>query len=152
MHVKARGSFFGFLKHTLGYCQSIDGDYVSFGHPIPVGSKKVVRRLTLVNFSSEAINVDWTICNLVPGRIYADLDIDVQGDGKVLVTTTETDVANIQDPFKILTEHSLVESHVKTVVMIEFYPKEVGTFRGCVSARSGEFIHTLDLIASVCEQ
>ena len=67
MHVKARGSFFGFLKHTLGYTEGTDRDYVSFGHPVPVGSKKVIRRLTLVNFSSEAISVE------LKQRLYRDL-------------------------------------------------------------------------------
>ena len=80
------------------------------------------------------------------------MDIDVQEDGKVVVTTTETPIANIQDPFRILTEHSVVESHGKTVVVIEFDPKEAGTFRGCVAARSGEFIHELDLIATCIEE
>lgn len=149
LHVKALGSFFGFQKHTLGYSEGVDGAFMSFGASIHQSLNKVIRRLTLENFSSEAITVEWTLENLVPGRNYASLDIDVELDGSVQVRIDETPEASLQDPFRILTERSVIESHGKTVVVIEFVPRDVGTFRGLVTARSGEFAHTLGLFANV---
>jgi hypothetical protein len=147
MHVKALGSFFGFMKHTLGYTQDVDGDYVSFGDRLLAG-EKVIRRLTLENFSSEAIKVTWTLANFVKGREYAKLDLDIQDDGSVIVLVEETEEAQKQDPFRLLAEQTVVESHGKTVVVVEFVGKEAGVFRGCVAAKSGEFIRTLGLYAN----
>jgi hypothetical protein len=152
MHVKARGSFFGFLKQTLGYCQNVDGDWVSFGKEIKVGGPKVIRRLTLINFSSDSIEVEWSISNLVKNRIYASLGLEIDDEGGVMVSINEAENANVQYPFRLLTERSVVESHGKTVVVIEFDPENVGEFRGCVAARSGEFIHMVDLIAVCVEE
>ena len=149
MHVKALGSYFGFQKHTLGYNQSVDGDYISFGEKIKLNSSKVIRRLTLENFSSESITVDWTISNFVKGRHYVNVDLDMNEDGTVSLNITPTPDASLEDPFKLSTTQSIIESHGKANIIIEFTPKEVGTFKGCVSARSGEFLHTLDLYA-VC--
>lgn len=149
MHVKALGSFFGFKKHTLGYTLDSDGDFVSFGDEIKVSNKKVIRRLTLVNFSSEAITVDWSISNFVKGRKYATVGFDINDDGYVTLDIQETNDANKQDPFKLLTSKSIIESQGKTVVVVEFNPENVGEFGGCVAARSGEFIHTLGLHAIV---
>ena len=149
LHVKALGSFFGFQKHTLGYTPCLDGDYVSFGANIKQSENKVIRRLTLENFSSEPITVEWDLENLVPGRTYADLNIDVNFDGTVQVQVEENPDANLRDPFTILCDRSSVESHGKTVVVLEFVPRERGTFRGLVTARSGEFALTLGLLATV---
>jgi hypothetical protein len=77
LHVKALGSFFGFQKHILGYMSDVDGDYVTFGQNIPAHDTNVIRRLTLENFSSEAITVDWSIANFVRNRRYADLELNV---------------------------------------------------------------------------
>jgi hypothetical protein len=149
LHVKALGSFFGFQKHTLGYTESLDGDFISFGEDITVGSEKVIRRLTLANFSSEPIPVDWSISNLVRGRQYATMDVDVEEDGSVNVRIEETEEANLQTPFHLVSSRTIVESHGKTVVVVEFLPADVGVFAGCVAARSGEFIHTVRLRACV---
>ena len=149
MHVKALGSFFGFQTHTLGYTKGVDSDFVSFGANIEQSDQKIIRRLTLQNFSAEAITVDWSLENLVVGRTYADLDINVELDGTVKVNITETPDASLQDPFSLTTERSVVEAHNKTVIVVEFIPKEVGTFRGLITAKSGEFAHTLGLFANV---
>lgn len=149
MHVKALGSFFGFQKHTLGYTVDCDGDFISFGEEIKVSNKKVIRRLTLVNFSSESITVDWSISNFVKGRKYANVSLDIDDDGLVTLDINETEDANKQDPFKLLTSKSIIESHGKAVVVVEFNPEKVGEYGGCVAARSGEFIHTLGLHAIV---
>jgi hypothetical protein len=147
MRVKALGSFFGFMKHTLGYTQDLDGDFVTFGDRVVAG-EKVIRRLTLENFSSEPIKVNWTLANFVKGREYAKLDLDIQDDGSVVVSVEETEDASKQDPFWFLAEETMVESHGKTVVVVEFIGKESGVFRGCVAAKSGEFIRTLGLYAN----
>jgi hypothetical protein len=149
LHVKALGSFFGFQKHTLGYTTDLGGDYVSFGKNIQVGSEKVIRRLALANFSSEAITIDWSLANFVKGRRYATLEIGVQDNGEVEVTVDQTEDANVDRPFRLLTSRTVVESHGKTVVILEFTPEFGGTFSGCVAARSGEFIHTVALLAVV---
>ena len=149
MHVKALGSFFGFQKHTLGYTQGVDSDFVSFGANIEKSDKKVIRRITLQNFSAEAITVDWMLENLVEGRNYADIDFDIQVDGSVNISITETPEASLQDPYSLGTQRTIVPSHDKTVVVVEFVPREVGTFRGLLTARSGEFSHTLGLFANV---
>jgi hypothetical protein len=149
LHVKARGSFFDFQKHTLGFRETVDGNTVSFGTEIKVGSGKVIRRLGLVNFSSEAISVAWSISNFVRGRQYATLAFDMDDEGHVKVGVNQTGEANVQAPFKLLTEKSLIESHGKTVIIVEFSPEAIGPFGGCVAARSGEFIHMVDLEA-VC--
>jgi hypothetical protein len=149
LHVKAMGSFFAFQKHTLGYTTSLDGDYISFGQGIKVGGEKVIRRLALANFSSEPIPVDWSISNLVKGRKYANLDVDVEEDGSVKVVIDEAENANDQQPFHLVTSRTIVESHGKTMVIVDFEPTEVGTFGACVAARSGEFMHTVGLTACV---
>ena len=149
MHVKALGSFFGFQKHTLGYTVNSDGDFISFGEEIKASNKKLIRRLTLVNFSSESITVDWSISNCVKGRKYVTIGLDINDDGFVILDIKETKDANKQDPFKLLTSKSVIESHGKAVVVVEFNPENVGEFNGCVAARSGEFIHMLGLHAIV---
>ena len=152
MHVKALGSFYGFKKHTLGYTPDVDGDFVSFGEDIHLSqTPKVIRRLTLVNFSSESIHVYWSISNFVKGRKYANVLLDLDEEGKVLLDIQESTDANIQSPYRLLTSESIIESQGKTVVVVEFTPKEPGIYRGCVAARSGEFIHTLGLYAHVFE-
>lgn len=152
MHVKALGSFFGFKKHTLGYTIDEDnGDYVTFGEEIKVGNKKLIRRLTLENFSSESITVYWTLSNFVRGRKYANLNMTIEDNGNVVLSVAETSDANKQDPFSLQTSKSVIESHGKTVVVIEFDPKNVGEFNGCVAAQSSEFIHALGLHAVVIE-
>jgi hypothetical protein len=148
-HVKALGSFFAFQKHTLGYRTSPKGDYITFGEAIPKNSEPVIRRITLANFSSETIEVDWTIANLVKGRRYADLAIRIMDNGDVTVTVDETAEANVQDPFHMACSRTTVEKHGKTIVIVEFIPKEAGTFAGCLVARRGEFIHTVGLTATV---
>lgn len=150
LHVKALGSFFGFMKHTLGYEIGNDGDFVSFGKKIKVGSQKVVRRITLENFSSDEITVSWSLVNLVKGRHYVDVALDVDDSGFTKIDVTTTAECELMEPFKLLTEKTVIESHSKTVVIVEFTPSEVGEFRGCVAAKSGEFVHTLDLVAIVC--
>jgi hypothetical protein len=55
----------------------------------------------------------------------------------------------VQEPFRLLTEQTLIDSHGKTVVIVEFTPGEPGVYNGCVAARSGEFIHTLGICAIV---
>ncbi|OHT05331.1 hypothetical protein TRFO_26965 [Tritrichomonas foetus] len=147
MHVKALGSFFGFQKHTLGYIAGVDGDLVTFGNKIPLGTEKVVRRLTLENFSSEEIVVDWSIVNFVKGRRYTNVDLDICDNGLIQLNIVPTEEATLQDPFKLLTQRTVIESHGKTVVVVEFTPNSEGEFRGCVAARSGEFTHTIDLLA-----
>lgn len=149
MHVKALGSFFGFKKHTLGYTEDVDGDFVSFGNEIKVGQKKLIRRLTLVNFSSEAITVYWSISNFVKGRKYMDVNLGIDADGFVTINAQETADANKQDPFKLLASKSVIESQGKTVVVVEFNPENIGEFKGCIAARSSEFMHTLGLHAIV---
>lgn len=149
MHVKALGSFFGFQKHTLGYTISMDGDYISFGNAVKIDQGKVIRRLTLENFSSEPIEVNWSLSNFVKGRHYADVDFQVQRSGKITVSIDETPEANVQDPFHILTDQCLIESHGKAIVVVEFTPKEPGVYRGCVAAKSGEFIHSVGLFAEI---
>jgi hypothetical protein len=152
LHVKALGSFFGFQKHILGYVSDVDGDYITFGQNIPLSERTVIRRLTLENFSSEAITVDWSISNFVKNRHYADLALDVGNDGKVSCQITEAGGANRQEPFRLLSEQTVIESHGKTVVIVEFTPKEFGEFRGCVAARSGEFMHTVGICATVPQE
>jgi hypothetical protein len=152
LHVKALGSFFGFQKHTLGYVSSLGHDHISFGKDIPLGTDKVIRRLALANFSSEAITIEWSIANFVKGRQYATLDLTVADNGFINVNVDETPNANDQDPFRLLTDRTLVESHGKTVIVVEFLPTAPGTFMGCVAARSGEFIHTVGLLAVVPTQ
>jgi hypothetical protein len=137
LHVKAMGSFFAFLKHTLGYTTSLDGDFISFGTEIPLGSEKVIRRLALANFSSEPIPVDWRIANFAKGRNYATLDVVVDGDGSVQVIIDETEDANLQQPFHLVTSRTIVESHGKTNVIVEFEPTAVGVFRACVAPGAG---------------
>jgi hypothetical protein len=149
LHVKAMGSFFGFQKHTLGYTAHVGGDFVSFGVNLTKGTETVVRRLALENFSSEPINVDRSIANFVKGRDYATLDLDIADDGRVAVTVAETEDANEQSPFRLITSQTIVDAHGKTVVVVEFSPKDLGSFAGCVAARSGEFTHTVGLSAVV---
>jgi hypothetical protein len=149
MHVKAMGSFFGFQKHTLGYTTRVDGDFVSFGSNLAKGTERVIRMLALENFSSEPINVDWSIANLIKGRDYASLDLDIADDGRVAVRVAETENANEQSPFRLMMSQTIVDAHGKTVVVVEFSPKDVGSFAGCVAARSGEFTHTVGLTAVV---
>ena len=149
LHVKALGSFFGFQKHTLGYTSDPSQDYVSFGTRIAASDKPLIRRLTLVNFSSEAIEVEWSLANYVKGRKYADVSLSITDDGNVDLSITETPEANMQSPFKLETQKTVIESHGRTVVEIEFDPSQRGEFSGCISARSGEFIHTLGLKAIV---
>jgi hypothetical protein len=149
LHVKALGSFFGFQKHTLGYTESLDGDFISFGDNIQVSNEKLIRRLTLANFSSESIPVDWSISNFVKGRQYVLLDVDVEDDGSVNVKIEETREANEQSPFHLVSSRTIVQSHGKTVVIVEFTPSDAGVFAGCVAARSGEFTHTVGLRARV---
>jgi hypothetical protein len=149
LHVKAMGSFFGFQKHTLGYTRRIDGDFVSFGDGLKRNTNPIVRRVALENFSSEAIAVDWSLANFVKGRQYATLDLEVGDHGKVAVNVSETEEADVQSPFKLLTNRTVVEAHGKTVVIIEFVPSELGEFAGCAAARSGEFTHVVGLRAVV---
>jgi hypothetical protein len=149
LHVKALGSFFSFQKHILGYVSSPSGDYVTFGLNTQVSDRPIIRRLSLENFSSEPILVNWTIANFVKGRKYANLGMRVGNDGLVSVEITEAEDANLQSPFRLLNQETVVESHGKAVVVVEFIPTEVGEFRGCVAARSGEFTHTLELVAIV---
>jgi hypothetical protein len=105
--------------------------------------------LALENFSSDAITIDWSIANLVKGRLYATLDFEILEDGKLNVLIGETENANVQEPFRLLSEQTIIRSHGKTVVVVEFWPKEIGAFAGCVAARSGEFIQTVGLSATV---
>jgi hypothetical protein len=149
LHVKAKGSFFDFQKHTLGFRESGDGNLISFGTEIKFGMGKVIRRLGILNFSSEAITVDWTIANYVHRKQYASLEVAVNEDGTVGVDITERPDADIQYPFRLLTERSMIESHGKTIIVVEFTPPSPGRFAGCVAARSGEFIHMVDLEAIV---
>ena len=151
VHVKALGSFFGFMKHTLGYEIGKDGDFVSFGNKIKVGSQKVIRRITLENFSSDEITVNWSLVNLVKGRHYVDVKLDINDSGFAKIDVVPTEEGEIMEPFKILTDKTIIESHSKTVVIVEFTPNEVGEFKGCIAAKSGEFTHALDLIAVVCD-
>lgn len=151
MHVKALGSFFGFMKHTLGYTIGKDGDFVSFGNKIKVGSEKVIRRITLENFSSDEITVDWSIANFVKGRHYVDVKLDVDDSGLAKIEAVPTEEGAVMDPFKLLSEKTIIEAHNKTVVVVEFTPDKVGEFRGCIAAKSGEFTHSLDLLAIVCD-
>jgi hypothetical protein len=149
LHVKARGSYFGFQKHTLGYQQSISGDTICFGEAIIAGSETMIRRISLVNYSSAAITVDWSISNFVKGRDYADLEFTVLDDGDVHLEVIPSPEADRQWPFHMTTTRTEIASHGVTVVIVAFDPKEIGEFGGCVAARSGEFIHSLDLKAIV---
>jgi hypothetical protein len=67
----------------------------------------------------------------------------------VEVEVKATENADVQDPFRLLTNKTVIESHGKTVVIVEFTPNEIGEFKGCVAAQSGEFIHTVGLSALV---
>ena len=149
LHVKALGSFFAFEKHTLGYIQDKDGDFISFGNKIACSQKPLIRRLSLVNYSSAPIEVEWSLANYVKGRNYANVDLSVNDEGGVDLSITTTPEADIQSPFKLETQKSVVESHGKIVVEIEFDPSQRGEFSGCVAARSGEFIHMRGLHAIV---
>ena len=75
----------------------------------------------------------------------------IEDNGNVVLSVAETPDANKQDPFSLQTSKSVIESHGKTVVVIEFDPKNVGEFNGCVAAQSSEFIHALGLHAVVIE-
>jgi hypothetical protein len=152
LHVKARGSYFGFQKHTLGYEPGPDGDRISFGRNICVGSRSVLRRISLVNYSSEAITVDWSLSSFVKARQYADLVIDVTEEGDVKINITELSDADLQFPFRMTTTRTQIASHGTTVVRVEFEPNELGEFGACIAARSGEFVHTLDLHATVVDE
>lgn len=149
LHVKALGSFFGFMKHTLGYEIGNNGDFISFGSKIKLGSQKVIRRITLENFSSDEITVSWNLVNLVKGRHYVDVALDIDDSGFTKINVVPTDEGELMEPFNLLTDNTVIESHSKTVVVVEFTPNKVGEFRGCVAAKSGEFTHTLDLVAVV---
>jgi hypothetical protein len=61
----------------------------------------------------------------------------------------ETEDANVQSPFRLLTSRTVVDAHGKTVVVVEFVPSELGQFAGCAAARSGEFTHVVGLRAVV---
>jgi hypothetical protein len=99
--------------------------------------------------SSAAITVDWTIANYVRGRQYVSVGVVINEDGKVEVGITEKPGANAQNPFRLLTERSAIESHGSTIIVVEFTPHSVGRFAGCIAARSGEFVHMVDLEAVV---
>lgn len=149
LHVKALGSFFGFEKHTLGYTRTKDGadDYVSFGR-VKVGSSNI-RRLSLVNFSAAAIEVQWFLANYVKGRRYTNLNITVNDDGSPNLSIKEAPDANKQSPFRLATSRTTIESHGKAMVVIELDASEPGEFHGCLAARSGEFVHTLGIYANI---
>lgn len=149
LHVKALGSFFGFQKHTFGYTQHPSGDFVSFGERIKAGEGVITRCISLVNFSSAPIDVQWSLANFVHGRNYVDVNCGIADDGHFNLEIKEAEGANEQSPFSIETHETNIESHGKRVVEIKLDTSVKGEFNGCVAARSGEFIHTLGLHAVI---
>lgn len=149
LHVKALGSFFGFQKHTFGYTQNPAGDFVSFGTKIDQADAVITRCLSLVNFSSAPIQVQWSLANFVHGRNYVDVLCDINDKGELDLQINEAEGANLQSPFSLETHETEIESHGKRVVEIKLDTSQKGEFRGCVAARSGEFIHTLGLYANI---
>lgn len=112
---------------------------------------KVLRRLYIENYSSENIVINWSLVNLVKGRKYANVSLDVEDDGNVKLLIQETEEANLMEPFRILSEKTNVKPHDRSLIEVEFTIQEKpGIYRGILAAKCGEFTHELGLVA-ICE-